>query len=132
MTTHHTKRNMVCAYNPLPEDLFVETWLIGSEGRYCLLTQPIDRYDEAIEWAVSMSDAMARHIELLPITGEEYLERNREGIQRSLASMTNQERGELRQLAVTTCATVMRDSPNPDLRTEAHDVLRKLKVIKPC
>jgi len=132
MSVKHTKRNMVCAYDPLPEDLFVETWLIGSEGRFCLSTFPIDRYDEAVAWAVSMSDVMARHIELVPITGEEYLERNREGIQRYFASMTNQERGELRQLVVNTCTTVMRDSSDPDLRIEAHGVLLKLKVIKPC
>jgi len=68
-----TERNLVCAYDPLPEDRFVDTWLIGTEERHLLLTQPIERYGQAVAWAVGMADKMARHIDVVPITGEEYL-----------------------------------------------------------
>jgi len=64
-------RNYVCAYEPLPEDQYVETWLVGSEERHLLLTQPIERYREAVDWAVSVMDKFASPISVLPVTARE-------------------------------------------------------------
>ncbi|WP_166042139.1 hypothetical protein [Sphingosinicella sp. YJ22] len=72
-----TKRNFVCAYEPLPEDSFVETWVQGSERRYLLLTQPIARYDKAVAFAVNLADQMAQCLEVIPITAGEFLDRYR-------------------------------------------------------
>lgn len=77
MSVIHTKRNFVCAYEQLPEDSFVDTVLIGMDmkgnpTRQRLLTQPIDQYQGAVDWAVSMADAMASPIEIVPMTAEEY------------------------------------------------------------
>lgn len=77
MTVHHTKRNMVCAYDPLPEDMFLEIWLSNPEGRYIFSTKTIDKYSEAVDWAIGIADTIEGHIDVLPITGEEYLHRNR-------------------------------------------------------
>lgn len=130
MTAIHTNRNLVCAYELLPEDMFVETWIIGSEKRYCLKTQPIDKYDEAVNWAVGMADVMARHIDVLPITGDEWLERNRESILHTAAQMTPKQQAEMDQLVVATAAKLMRDSDDPAIRATAFEVLSMMKVFQ--
>lgn len=70
-----TARNFVCAYEPVAEDCFVETWLRGQPRRYRLLTQTIDRYEEAVAWATSMADYMESPIDVIPITATEFLAR---------------------------------------------------------
>lgn len=77
MPVIHGNRNFVSAYEPLPEDRFVDTVLIGMDidgqpKRNRLLTQPIEKYQEAVDWAVSMADVMAAPIEVVPMTAEEY------------------------------------------------------------
>jgi len=91
MSAIHTQRNLVCAYEPLPEDWFVETWIIGSERRFCLLTQPIAKYDEAVASAVALADKMERHIDVLPITAVEWMEKHRTQIFRMFDTMTEAE-----------------------------------------
>lgn len=130
MSVIKTKRNFVCALEPLPEDQYVETWLMGSEGQYLLLTQPIERYQEAVDWAVGMADKMAWHLELVPITRAEYLQRQRERVDRAVARMTDQERGELRQVVVSTAAEVMRDCPDREVRAKGYDVLVKMRAVR--
>jgi len=75
MSIIKTKRNFVCAYEPAPSDVFVETWIRGEPNRYRLLTQPIDRYAEAVNFAVSLADQMGSPIDVIPITAAEYLSR---------------------------------------------------------
>lgn len=76
MSVVHTKRNMVAAYEILEGDTHVETWVHGSEGRYLLLVQPIANYQKAVAWATSMADQMAHHIEIMPISADEYQQRH--------------------------------------------------------
>ena len=92
-----TKRNYVCAYDPMPEDTFVCTWLMGSEQRHLMSTKTIDHYDSAVAWAVGMADKMAHPIEVVTVDGAEFLQRNREALEGHLASLTDQQRGELQQ-----------------------------------
>jgi len=77
MSVIKTRRNFVCAYEPIAEDYFVETWLRGEPNRYRLLTQTIDRYDEAVAWAVGVADEMECPIEVVPITALEFIDRLR-------------------------------------------------------
>jgi hypothetical protein len=130
MSVIKTKRNFVCAYEPLPEDQYVETWLIGSEERHLLLTQPIDCYQEAVDWAVGMADKMALYIDVVPITDAEHLHPHREEGERAVARMTDRERGELRQVVVSTAAEVMRDCPDRAVRAKGYDVLVKMRVVR--
>jgi hypothetical protein len=124
-----TKRNFVAAHDPLPEDCFVHVFLRGSEKRHLLSTDTIDHYREAVNWAVGIADAMDQPIEIVPVTGEEYLRRNRDGLERYLAGLTDQERGALRQDAIASMAQILRDSSDPKVRAEAYEVLKQLKVI---
>jgi hypothetical protein len=79
MAVIKTTRNFVCAYEPVADDRFVETWLRGEPLRYRLLTQPIAKYDEAVRFAVSIADQMASPIDVLPITAGEYINHLRRG-----------------------------------------------------
>lgn len=81
MSVIHTKRNFVCAYEPLPEDRYADIVLVGEDmdgkpKRHRLLTQPIDQYQEAVNWALGMANVMASPIEVMPITAEEYERRS--------------------------------------------------------
>ncbi len=129
MTIIKTKQNYVYAYDPMPEDVFVHTWLMGSEKRHLLSTQTIDRYQDAVAWAVGMADQMAHPIELVPVDGVEYLMRNREALEDHLASLTDHQQGELRQHMVASMTQILRDCPDEDTRADAYEVLQKLRVI---
>lgn len=61
-----TKRNYVAALDPLPQDRFVQTWLTGDERRL-LMIQPIEKYREAVDWALSRADHMSWPIEVIPV-----------------------------------------------------------------
>lgn len=80
MTVIRTDRNFVCAYDALPEDEFIDVYLTGEDTagnslRRRLLTQPIDQYPQALEWALGMADVMARPMEIVTITAEEHEDR---------------------------------------------------------
>ncbi|WP_426031070.1 winged helix domain-containing protein [Cypionkella sp. TWP1-2-1b2] len=83
-TVIRTKRNHVYAYDPQPEDAFVYTWLMGSEKRHLLTTRTIDQYQAAVDWAVGMADQMANPIEVVTVSGVEYLKRNRDALEAHL------------------------------------------------
>lgn len=128
MTVIKTKTNMVCAYDPQPDDCFVRTYLRSPTERYLLGVQGIDRYDAAVAWAVSMADAMAGCIVVMPVTAAEHIEANQEQIERGLALLSVQERGRLRQDLISKMLEVMRDSDDPALRQQAYGVLQELEV----
>jgi hypothetical protein len=77
MSVIKTKRNFVCAYEPMAQDRFVLTFLRGSEERHLLSTQPIEQYEDAVDWARCMADQMACPIEVVPITASEFAARGR-------------------------------------------------------
>ncbi|AZQ66056.1 hypothetical protein EF888_02300 [Silicimonas algicola] len=130
MSVIHTKRNMVAAYEPLPEDLFVEVRIGTPSGRRVLLTKKIAEYETAVTWAREMADVMEHHIEVVPVTGPEYMHRNRSSIAHFMATLTDQEHGEVRSILVTAMGDLMRDSDDPEIRREAHGVLRQLRAIE--
>jgi hypothetical protein len=74
MAVIKTKRNFVCAYEPTEQDSFVEVWLTGDQRRL-MLTQTIDHYQKAVDWAVGMADQMALPLEVVTVTASEYLRR---------------------------------------------------------
>jgi hypothetical protein len=129
MSVLHTERNQVYAMDPLPDDSFVRTYLRAPEGLRLLTTQPIEQYKAAVDWAVGFADQMAMYIVVMPITTQEFLDSNRERLERGLAALNDQERGELRQVAVASMLTVMRDCPDEDTRAGAYEALQKLKVV---
>ncbi|QLQ17649.1 MAG: hypothetical protein HZT43_01345 [Exiguobacterium profundum] len=126
MTVIRTARNLVCAYEPQEQDCFVHTLILGSETRHLLTTQTIEHYREAVDWAVGIADQMEHPLEVVPVDAVEYLKRHRD----ALASLSDQERGDLRQLTVASMLQIMRDSADETIRADAYDVLQKLKVIE--
>ncbi len=135
MPVIHTKRNFVCAYEPQDGDCFVETWLGGYEldgsAKRWLFTQNIEEYRAAVDWAVGIADQMVHPLEVVPITGAEYLRQNRELMEKTLMGMTDQERGELRQWAIKACMEILRDCDDAAVRAEAYDALVQMKVVRP-
>ncbi len=75
MSVVKTKQNFVCAYEPMALDRFVLTFLKGSEERHLLSAQPIEQYEDAVDWAVGIADQMACPIEVVPITASEFAAR---------------------------------------------------------
>lgn len=129
-----TERNVVYAYDPEPGDAFVEvTWhgppepdgkhLVPFGGR----PQPIEQYQQAVDWAVSMADAMAYPLHVVTLPASKVM--NAERVDRAYASMTGRERGEFRRLANTIAARVLRDCDEFEVREAAYAVLAKTGVV---
>lgn len=135
MTIISTKQNTVYAYEPEEADTFVSVTWHGppDEGSRFLRAfttrpQPIEEYQAAVDWAVSMADQMAYPLHVLPMRTNEVLTPER--LQREFDSMSGQERGELRAFAVSTAAQVMRDCDEFEVRDAAFGVLAKMGVVK--
>jgi hypothetical protein len=131
-----TERNFVYAYDPQPDDVFVRASLLGPGDEPGTRTPrhlrylPITEYQGLVDWAVSMADQMAFPIHVLPLSYEDMLVPGRiQPFRDAAARMTDQQRGEMRALVVTTCAEVMRDCDDWQVRADAYNVLRQLKVI---
>ena len=127
MAVIKTKLNAVFAYEPQAGDTHVLTLIRSPTQRYVLTTRPIEEYADAVAWAVSMADQMAQGITVLPVTITEFITATQAQLENGLASMTDEERAEMRQVVVTRMLLVMRDSDDPALRAEAYQVLEMFK-----
>jgi hypothetical protein len=125
MAVIHTKRNLVLAYEPLDRDLWVKT-LIGNRQ---LLMQTIDQYQAAVDWAVSMADQFDDLLTVLPIDIADLQNVHSERLERAFGGLTPEERFQLCREVVTTVAEVMRDCDDADVRANAHEVLKKMRVV---
>jgi len=130
MAVIRTKRNIVCALEPLPEDRFVQTLLGTSSGQRVLSTNPIADYDASVAWAVAMADQMAHAITIMPITTKEHLDTNRERLARGIAALSDQERDGLRQVAIASMQQVAQDSRDPKVRADALTLLHDMRTIQ--
>ena len=134
MPTYKHGGNRVVADEPEARDAFVQvTWFGPSQDgkhrkQFHGPVLPIDRYDEAVAWAREMAEQMVFPLYVVPLTVEQACPR--EQLERAFASMNDQELGELRQLVVTTCAEVMRDCDEVEVRQEAFGVLAKMGVVQ--
>jgi hypothetical protein len=128
MSIIRTKRNHVSAYEPLDRDIMVETLLTfgtGSNSCRFLTVQPIDRYQAAVDWAVSIADQFELPIQVVPIDVIDFVSLFRTRGERGLPSMTP----ELWRDVATTCAEVMRDCNDPAIRAKLFDLLVKMKIV---
>ncbi len=134
MTVIQTKTNHVCAYEALPAHTHVHVVWHGppEEGSNYLrpfggMPVPITQYQETVDWAVSMADAMAYPLHVLPVTvAEGFARENRERLE---ALKTDEQRAQFREHVVTTCVTLMRDSDDSDVREGAFSVLVDMGVV---
>lgn len=134
MSVIKTQNNLVCAYEPEPEDLFVQVvWhgpaedgihLRGFEGAML----PIEDYQAAVDWAVGIADVMAHTLHVVPLRAQDAMSTDR--VKQAVAGLSDQDRGELRRFAVAQLAEVMRDCDDPEIRREAFDVLADMGVVR--
>ena len=131
-----TKRNKVVADDLEPDDVVIlVAWraptVDGEHQRYIELPwQPISEYNETLDWAISIADQITHPIYILPLSHRDILQTSRFAPYRKfLTNMNEQERAEVRQIIVDSCAAIMRDSDTPTLRADAFNILAKLGVV---
>ena len=134
MSVIRTKTNMVCAYEPQPNDLFVRVDWHGpdEDGRHLRAFEgallPIEEYQAAVDWALTMADQMRFPLHVVPRRAEDVL--TADYLDRYVASLTDQERGELRRAVIAATARVLRDCGSSKVRSEAYGVLVQLGVVR--
>lgn len=137
MAIINTQRNIVYAREPQPDDVFVQVgWSAPTDGVHrrtiTLPYSPISAYREAVAFAVSMADMLVYPVHVVTLNHSDFLNTGRfEPYRNMLANLNDQERGEMRQLAITTCAEILRDCDEWEVRAEAYDLLVQLKVVRP-
>ena len=136
MAIIHTKQNTVYAYDPQPGDVLVHVgWSApGDDGMHrrtiSLPYRPINEYAAAVDWATNIADKMVYPIHVLPLNHRDFFNTGRfDPYRRFLANLSDQERGEIRQIIVGACAEIMRGCDNAQVRADAYDVLVLLKVV---
>jgi hypothetical protein len=131
-----TKTNMVCAYEPEDDDLFVQVTWHGppDEGSNYLRPfhgplEPIDQYEATVNWAVSMAHQMRFPLHVVPFRAQDVMKTKT--MQDAIARLSDHDRGELRRIMAAAMAEVMRDCDDPAIRADAYDLLLDMKVIRP-
>jgi hypothetical protein len=132
----YTKRNMVIAYEPQPDDVLVDVSFLApaGDGKHLrplqLPYEPIKNYDDVVEWAISVADQMAHPIHVLPLNHSDILNTERFAPFRMLLeNLTDTQRCEMRQLAISTCTEVMRDCPDQRVRADCYAMLVQLDIV---
>lgn len=128
--------NRVAADDPGPDDTHVQVVWFGpgnEDGQHRKVfegpVEPVENYEAVVAWAVEMASQMIYPLYVVPMTGVDVL--RTVGVRDAVASLTDQQRGELRQHMVTTLANVMRDCDAPTVRADAYEVLQQMKVVRP-
>lgn len=136
MPVYKTQQNRVIADDPEPDDHWVQVVWHGppEEGeRHCREFEgpawPIEEYERTIQWAVGIADQMRFPLYVVPLRAKDLMRTER--VKQAVASLTDQERGELRRVVVATLVEVMRDCDDTKVRAEAYDLLLDMKVIRP-
>ncbi len=133
MTVITTGRNRVVTEDPEPDDQFVRvTWFGPSQdGRtrkqFHGPLMPIRDYEAAVRWAVGIADQMVHPLYVVPMTGAAGLRTEAGGAM--VASLDDQERGELRRHCVGVLTRVMRDCEDEAVRADAYDLLTRWGVV---
>lgn len=126
MSIIKTQRNHVAAYEPQAGDVAVVTRLGTVEA-----VQPIQHYDAALRKAVAMADHMQSHVDVVPIDTAELLSRNGMTPESFVASLSPQQREQLRQDCITACTDAIRYSEDSAVAATAAETLHKLGADNP-
>lgn len=123
MSIIKTKRNHVAAIEPLPTDIAVITRVGVVE-----VVQPIQKYPAAVSEAKALADHMVLHVDVTPIDTNELLARAGMTPESLVASLSHDERDQLRRDCVAACNDAMRYSDDPELVAIAVETLGELGV----
>lgn len=139
-----TGRNHVVAYEADEEDTHVQVVWLGPGAlhgtphakQFRGPVESIDQYQTNVNWAVALAEAMEFPLHVVPLRGAQAAEAQADVFLAevdllSSRSLTDQQRGEVRRLAVTVAAEVMRDCVDADVRAAAYSVLLRMKVVTP-
>ncbi|WP_446654928.1 hypothetical protein [Blastomonas sp.] len=135
MTVIKTNTNRVVADEPEDDHTHVQVVWFGpsQDGTHRKVfdgpLMPIEDYQEAVAWAVSMANQMTCPLYVVPLCGTDALTNER--LQRAAATLSEQERNELRRFVVAQLAAIMRDCDDAMVRADAYDVLVDLRVVQP-
>ncbi|MEQ6335773.1 hypothetical protein, partial [Sphingobium sp. MK2] len=84
-------------------------------------------YSAPMAWNLTAVDTHPLHV--VPLNHRDILLTGRfDPMRVAIQNMTDQERGEMRRVVVTTCCEVMRDCDDPEIRADMFNILRQLKV----
>jgi len=138
MTRITTARNKVVTDEPEAADVMVYVGWTGPTDdprvRRAISTRymPISAYQECLDWAVAIADQFSHPLYVVPVSHDDILHTDQwNPYAEMLATLNDQERGELRQMAVASMCELMRDCDDFEVRAEAYDILTQLKVIRP-
>lgn len=128
MAVIKTQRNMVAAYEPLPEDRFVLTYVLGQKYRFVQSARPINQYLAQVSWAVEMADKLERVVNVVPITKDEYLAMMRREADEVSANPTVRQYFNLMQDRVIALLETIRESEDLEDRSVAREILVDMGV----
>ena len=135
MAIIHTERNIVYAYDPMPDDVLVQTgWFVPIGDKHMrpiyLPYEPITSYGASVKWAKGIADEMAFPIHVLPLNHSDMLNTERwEPYRLFLANLSEAEQRKMHQLLVEAWVALMRDCNDPNLRDVAFENLKTLGVV---
>ena len=79
---------------------------------------------------MAIADQFSHPLYVVPLSHDDILHTGRwNPYAEMLAILNDQERGEMRQMAVASMCELMRDCHDREVRAEAYDILTQLKVI---
>ena len=130
MAVIKTKRNMVAAYEPLPEDRFVLTYVLGQKHRFVQSVRTINQYLAAASWAVEMADKLAHVVEVVPYTKSEYVTIMRRQVEDASANPTDRKYFDLKQDWVITLLETLRESDDLEDHAAAREILVDMGVAR--
>lgn len=123
MTTITTARNKVVTDEPEANDVLVYVGWTGPTDdprvRRAISTRylPITAYRECLDWAVAIADQFSHPLYVVPLNHDDILHTDRwNPFADMLATLNDQQRGEVRQMAVATCCELMRDCEDREVR----------------
>ena len=124
MAVYHSDGGMVCALEPLDGDCWVEVFYGGAmRGRH-----PIERYDEIVDWAKTISRQFLMPIQIVPISPSDLTQFPSSPAPSEMT--TPEQRHADRRAVVNAMCEVLRDCPDEAVRADAYDVLKTMKVIQ--
>ncbi|MGX0876321.1 hypothetical protein ACSSV4_000998 [Roseovarius sp. MBR-154] len=120
--------NSVTALPPSPGDVLVVTTLFGRR----VLVHPIHEYDRVLRIADAFARRLRhRHPVALKVLCLSLTEAQRMGLAPDgmFQDQTPEEEAQMRQLVVTTCLEVLRDSDDAKVRADAMRLVKELGVV---
>ncbi|WP_237132199.1 hypothetical protein [Pseudohongiella sp. O18] len=118
MSIIRTGRNHIADIKPLTGDVA----LLVRIGKMKFVF-PIHQHDEAIEFCKSLTDDMAAHTDVVPIDADELLRVTGTTNTEIMASLSEADREDIRQVCIATSLDVIRNCNDPKLLRQARTML---------